>query len=119
MATAKPPNFRQVPTARRRLRKTVILLGVLAVVMLAAVWSSLRSYAAAGAAVGARTACSCRYLGGRELASCRGDFEPGMGLIVLSEDADAKSVTARVPLLARDSATFREGEGCVLERWPD
>lgn len=118
MATAKPPTSRPAPEAARpRLRKAGILLAVLAVALLAIFWSTLRSYAVAGAALGARTACSCRYVGGRELASCRKDFEPGMGLVTLSEDADAKSVTARFPMLARETATFRQGEGCLLERW--
>ncbi|MFT4025281.1 MAG: hypothetical protein QM676_00545 [Novosphingobium sp.] len=116
MATAKPPPPRQ---RSRRLRKTVAILGILALALLAVFWSSLRSYAVAGASVGARVACSCRYVGGRELSDCRKDFEPGMGMVALSEDAEARSVTARVPLLSSETATFREGEGCTLERWPD
>jgi hypothetical protein len=95
----------------------IVIAVLLAVLLLAAFWSTVRSYAVAGASVGARMACSCRYMGGRQLADCRKDFEPGMGLVMLSEDAAAKSVTARVPLLSRETATFREGEGCALETW--
>jgi hypothetical protein len=73
--------------------------------------------AVAGTAYGARVSCSCRFVGGRSLGDCRKDFEPGMGLVRLSEDARAKSVTASVPLLASQTATWREGFGCVLERW--
>ena len=40
-----------------------------------------------------------------------------MELVSLSEDARARSVTARFPLLARETATYREGWGCVLEEW--
>ena len=40
-----------------------------------------------------------------------------MALITLSEDAKARSVTARFPLLSSQTAQFREGEGCVLEKW--
>jgi len=40
-----------------------------------------------------------------------------MALVILSEDSAAKSVTARFPLLATQTATFRPGEGCVLEKW--
>jgi hypothetical protein len=29
----------------------------------------------------------------------------------------ARSVTARFPLLASQTATYREGWGCVLEKW--
>lgn len=77
----------------------------------------LQGYARVGAAYGARVACSCRFEGGRSLGDCRKDFEPGMELVMLSEDAEAKSVTARFPLLARETATYREGEGCRLEPW--
>ena len=82
-------------------------------------WKPLNGYASAGAALGARTACSCRYVAGRSLSSCRHDFESGMSLISLSADARERSVTAQFPLLASETATFREGEGCVLEPWRD
>jgi hypothetical protein len=118
MATAKPLTQSQHPGARsRRVRKVAVIAVFLAGLLLAAFWSVVRSHAVAGASVGARVACSCRYLGGRQLADCRKDFEAGMGLVVLSEDAAAKSVTARVPLLSRETAIFREGEGCLLETW--
>ena len=70
-----------------------------------------------GAAFGARTACSCRYIAGRSLEDCEKDFEPGMELVFLSDDEDEKSVTATVPLLASQTARYREGFGCVLEPW--
>ena len=118
MATAKPLTESQPAGARpRRTRKVVVIAVLLAALLLAAFWPMVLSYSVAGASVGARVACSCRYVGGRALADCRKDFEPGMGLVVLSEDAAAKSVTARVPLLSRETATFREGEGCVMEPW--
>ena len=87
--------------------------------LLAWFWKPLNGYADAGASYGARVACSCRYLGGRALRDCRKDFVPGMALITLSEDNKAKSVTARFPLLASQTAQFRQGEGCVLEKWED
>lgn len=95
---------------------------LLAVVLLAALawfWRPLNSYAVTGAAVGARVACSCRYVEGRSLGDCRKDFEPGMALLRVSEDEAARSVTASFPPLARQTATFREGAGCVLEKWAD
>ena len=70
-----------------------------------------------GAAFGARTACSCRYVAGRSLEDCKKDFEPGMELVFLSDDEETRSVTARVPLIASDTARYREGYGCVLEPW--
>lgn len=118
MATAKPLSARK-PGRRSRRARLVWIGAILAAVVLVAWWSTIRSYAVAGASVGARVACSCRYVGGRALSECRQDFEPGMGMIVLTEDDSAKSVTARFPLLSRETATFRDGEGCTLEKWPD
>ena len=42
-----------------------------------------------------------------------------MELVSLSEDTKDKSVTARFPLIASETATYREGYGCVLEEWQD
>jgi hypothetical protein len=80
---------------------------------------TISGYARAGTAYGARNACSCRHISGRELASCRADFVPGMELVLLSEDEDARSVTASIPLVHAETATFREGFGCVLEPLAD
>lgn len=114
MATAKqtastPP--------RRRINRLVLALVLAGAALLAWFWGPLNGYARIGAAYGARVACSCRFEGGRVLGDCRKDFEPGMELVMLSEDAKARSVTARFPLLARETATYREGEGCRLEAW--
>ena len=94
-------------------------LGLLALVLGLAAWKGPRLYqdAVTGAAFGARVACSCRFIEGRTLASCKTDFEPGMDLVMLSEDSAAKSVTARFPLLASQTATYQAGAGCVLEKW--
>jgi hypothetical protein len=40
-----------------------------------------------------------------------------MELVFLSDDEVARSVTAYVPLLASDTARYREGFGCVLDPW--
>lgn len=79
--------------------------------------SPLRSFAQTGASYGARVACSCRFVGGRELSDCRKDFEPGMQLVSLSEDAQERSVTARFAWVVSDQATYREGWGCMLDSW--
>jgi len=68
-------------------------------------------------AYGAHIACSCHFIAGRPLPDCRHDFEPGMGLVTLSLDAERHSVTARVIPLASTTATFHHGQGCVLESW--
>ena len=101
---------------RRALRWGLVLIAIL-VGAGAFIWPQLHGYALTGTAYGARVACSCRFVGGRQLGDCRKDFEAGMDMITLSEDTQARSVTARFPLLARQTATYREGSGCVLQPW--
>jgi hypothetical protein len=97
-----------------------LLLALLILVAAGAfVWPQINGYAITGASYGARVACSCRFVGGRTLGDCRKDFEPGMDLITLTENLSARSVTARFPLIASQTATYREGWGCVLEPWRD
>ena len=100
-------------------RRLFWALAICAAVALAVGWPHLRLYARTAASYGARVGCSCRYVGGRGLADCTKDFEPGMGLVWLREDAAAHRITARFALLASQSATWRPGPGCVLEPWQD
>ena len=93
---------------------------VLFVVLAGLYWyysAQILGLTAAGTAYGAHNTCSCRYIAGRDLASCKGDFVPGMEMVFLSEDDAAKSVTAWVPLAKSNTATYREGFGCVLDPW--
>jgi hypothetical protein len=78
---------------------------------------TLASYARTGSAYGARVGCSCHFIEGRPLGTCRKDFEGGMGLVTLSQDAEASSVTARFALAFPQTATLVEGAGCQLEPW--
>ena len=116
MATANLSSRPARPRWVRRLGWLLVLIGAAA---LALSWNRLRNGALTGAAVGARLACSCRYVGGRPLGDCRKDFEPGMGLVMLSEDIDARSVTARVPLFSSQTARWRPDLGCTLDPWPN
>ncbi|WP_328585419.1 hypothetical protein [Croceicoccus estronivorus] len=95
------------------------MLAVLGGVLTYAYREPLFGYSQAGAAYGARIGCSCRFVDGRDLKSCKRDMEDGMGMVILSEDDEAKSVTARVPLLATATAQYRRGWGCVLDKWDD
>ena len=104
------------PRRRKRQRIAVALL-LVAGLILAIFWTRLQARAALGAAYGARIGCTCRLIENRSLKDCRKDFEPGMSLVLLSEDAPARSVTAQVPLLARQTARLRDGFGCVLQEW--
>lgn len=97
-------------------------MAILAAIAAVLAWSyraPIRNHALTATAFSARVACSCRHVGGRPLSQCRDDLEPGTELVMLSEDEDAKSVTARIPLLASQTATWRKGAGCVLEPWED
>ena len=107
----------QVTKARRR---WLALMAVIAVA-LGGAWifygDGLRKTGATGTAYAARVACSCRFVAGRGLDDCAKDKLEGMGLVRLSEDAEAKSVTASIPLVASDTASYRKGYGCVLQEW--
>ncbi len=94
-----------------------LVLVVLIVAGLAWIWNPARHYAQTGASYGARVACSCRYLGGRTLNDCHKDMEGAVGWVSLSEDPASRSVTARYPLFAAQTATYREGWGCQLQPW--
>ena len=72
-----------------------------------------------GVGYAARVACGCRYMGGRPLASCYKDFEPGMELIRLKEDAGARAITAYVPLVAHRIVRFDPVLGCQPEPFRD
>ena len=100
-------------------RAWLILLVIVAAIT-AAAWyfrAPATGYAQTATAYSARVACSCRFVAGRDLEDCEKDKLAGMELVTLVEDVDARSVTARFPLIADDTATYREGYGCVLEKW--
>jgi hypothetical protein len=113
MATAK----RTSPKSRPLWLKLLLGLAFAMLAALAVMRLTMQGKAEAAVAVGAHVACSCRYLADRELNQCRDDFEPGMELVMLSEDAGQQSVTAYIPLLASDTAVYSEGPGCVLQPW--
>ena len=77
----------------------------------------IAGYANVGTSYAARVACSCRFVAGRSLEDCEKDKLGGMELVSLSDDAEARSVTATFPLVTANTATYREGYGCVLEKW--
>lgn len=107
-------------TARRRRWPFVVL--VLAILLGSGWWyirQNLAGNAAAGTAYAARVGCSCRYVAGRSLEDCTKDKLAGMEMIRLSELPEDQSVTASVPLIASETARYREGFGCVLDPWDD
>jgi hypothetical protein len=114
MATGNEAHARGKPGARGGM---VVLAAASFALVLLVLWflPPLIARAEAGTAYGARIGCSCRFVAGRLLSDCARDFEPGMAMVRLSEDPAAKSVTASVPLLARDSARVVAGGGCRLD----
>lgn len=110
------------PGAKRgaKSRRPLVVFGMIGVIVLATGWYfrvPITGYTAAGTAYSAHVACSCRYIGGRDMEDCRKDKLAGMELVTLVDDTETKSVTARFPLLSSDTATYRKGYGCVLEPW--
>lgn len=101
--------------------KVALWILALAVVAIAVgVWmnrTTINGLGNTGTAYAARVACSCRFVAGRSLESCNTDKMQGMELVSLSDDVEAKSVTATMPLVSSTTATHREGYGCVLEKW--
>ncbi|WP_340265778.1 hypothetical protein [Sphingobium mellinum] len=91
------------------------IVGAVLLALLAWNWSALRARAQVGAGFGARITCSCRYVEGRSLDSCRTDKDPGMVLVTLSDEPEVRAVRASVPLLATRRARYRPGWGCLLD----
>lgn len=103
--------------------RNAILLALLALALLLGFsWKGLREEALVSTSYGARAACACRFISQQDLGSCKGQIAvAGLGrtgsLIWLSEDAEARTVKASVPLLASQTATFAPDRGCQLEPW--
>ena len=105
-AKGKQPRF-------RTLKITVAVLVVIAGLWLLWNWNSIKGQARAGAAYGAHITCSCRYIEGRDMASCETDKEAGMEMVRLSDEPENKRVYASVPFLAEAVAERRGAFGCV------
>ena len=111
--------------AKRRslLTRWWLWLAVLVLAAFGAAWvaygQGLSRTGEAATAYAARVGCSCRFVAGRSIGDCAKDKIEGMELVSLSEDAAARSVTASIPFLSSDTATYREGYGCMLKKWED
>lgn len=107
----------QQAARRNRSRKLgFAMLGIAALLMLAAVWKwpSIKGYARIGTAYSAHIVCSCRYIGGRDMESCATDREDGMGMIRLSEDTEKQRVYASIPFFGKAIAEKRGDYGCIV-----
>lgn len=77
-------------------------------------WNFLNAQAELGVRYTARVACSCRYVEGRDLASCETDKEAGTEMVSLHDEPDSQRIFASVPFLAKAAAEKRGNFGCVL-----
>jgi hypothetical protein len=118
LAMAKSPASRSATRGGRRWSLWLLVIAALGIG--GAAWAfrePIHGYTTIASAYSARVACSCRFVAGRSLKDCAKDKLAGMEAVTLVEDVEAGSVTARFPLIAEATATYREGYGCVLERW--
>lgn len=103
----------------RRSRWFRILL--MAIILLAGLgWffrAPISGYGELGTAHAARNICGCIHVSGQSEAVCERNFVLGTPPVLVSEDAEERSVTAYIPLVASNTARYREGYGCVLEPW--
>jgi len=114
MATATSTPSTKAPTPRFKTLKIVgaIILGIAALWLLWN-WNSIAGQARVAAAYGAHITCACRYIEGRDMASCETDKEKGMEIVQLSDDPENKRVYATVPFLAKAVAERRGAFGCM------
>lgn len=114
MATATSTKNIKAPQPRFKTLKIVaVVVALIAVLWLLWNWSSIKGQARVGAAYGAHITCSCRYIEGRDMASCETDKEKGMEIVRLSDDPENKRVYASVPFLAEAVAERRGAFGCM------
>jgi hypothetical protein len=118
MATVTSPQKANGQASEPMSLSRKIRYGIYAVLALMALWlifnfSFIKGQAKLGASYAAHVACSCRYIQGRPLDACYKDFEPGMGLVSLTDDPKHQRVTASVPVLASAVAERRGDFGCL------
>ena len=110
--TPKSPGRRQF--SRWWVWGPVLLASLLAGAWLGLRYTSTGTRAELAAGYVAHVTCSCRYVGLRDMASCRTDLEPGSEIVRIEEDLARKTIIARVPLLATRRARFDGAYGCTL-----
>lgn len=118
-ASAKSRTRRKTGIAAQKRRARWPIWLAIAAAIGALLWwaygTQAMGYSRTATAYVARVACSCHYIGGRTIDDCKKDRLEGMDLVTVTADSEQKSVTARFPLLASDTAYFRAGYGCVMD----
>jgi hypothetical protein len=118
MATATSPKPKGTAPKTQLSLGQKIKYAAVAVLALVLLWlafslADIKAQAKLGVSYASHVACSCRYIEGRPLDACYKDFEPGMGMVSLTDDPERKRVTASVPLLASAVAERRGDFGCL------
>ena len=111
IASANSPT-KPAPNKWRIAKFSGIAVLALLTLWLAYNFSALQGFARLGSHYMAHVTCSCRYIEGRDMASCAKDAEPGTGLVSISDDPANKRVTASVLFLAKAVAEKRGEFGC-------
>ena len=86
-ATSTPRTIAPDPWFKR-LKIALSVIALFTALWLLWNWNSIKGQARAGAAYGAHVTCSCRYIEGRDMASCETDKEKGMEMVRLSDDPE-------------------------------
>ena len=92
-------------------------VGVVAVVFVVGGYYGWRTAEAAGvgAAAMAKVVCSCVFVDGRTLQSCRADDPPGFEGVPVTVDETAKTATGTLFGIISRRASYHDGYGCTLE----
>ncbi len=95
-----------------------LIIALVAAVLIGAVGYGLWQTSIAidvGAAAVAKVICSCVFVDGRTLESCRADDPPGFEQVSVTIDPKTRSATGTVGGMISRRATFSEAYGCTLE----
>ncbi len=113
MTIASPNSVAKPSMGKWRIAKfvAIALIAVLALLLIFN-FATLKGFARLGSGYAAHVTCSCRYIEGRDMASCANDTEPGMEIVTVSDDPETKRITASVPFLAKAVAERRGEFGC-------
>ena len=93
-----------------------VLLAALALVLVIAVvgWRRLAYQADVGAGFVAKTVCSCMFVAGRSLYSCRADVPTSMDRVMAETRDGEHAVRGFVTFFASRTATWEPRTGCTL-----
>jgi hypothetical protein len=98
-------------------RRGKVLLAALVVLAALGVvgWRRIHFQADVGAGFVAKTVCSCMFVAGRSLESCRADVLPVMDRVKAEVLDEPHGVHAFVALFASRTATWEPRTGCTLD----